>query len=138
MGQAWSVAVVGIYGRYQLRDYVVTADTGRVQPRPAAATAVGRVSTKDPESAASKHRVFGSSGLETKSQFKRLFGSYSAMAEALGITTSALSQWHEHLSKRQINELTGAYLNRFGAFDLFLVQRMRAEINAALAPRTTE
>lgn len=50
--------------------------------------------------------------IHTKSQAIELFGTATALAKALGITKSAVGQWAEELTQRQINEITGAALNQ--------------------------
>jgi len=46
--------------------------------------------------------------IETKSEAASLFGSKSALADALGITRQAINGWPENLSERQKNEVLGA------------------------------
>jgi transcriptional regulator with XRE-family HTH domain len=46
----------------------------------------------------------------TKSQARKLFGSQTAMAQAMGITSGAISQWPEMLDQRTVDELVGAAL----------------------------
>ena len=50
--------------------------------------------------------------IKTKSDAKLVFTSFKAMAEALGINPSALSQWPEDLTERQVNEITGAAIRK--------------------------
>lgn len=49
--------------------------------------------------------------LKYKSQAVQWFGSQVAMARALGIGKSALCEWPEKLSQRQINEILGAAIS---------------------------
>lgn len=44
----------------------------------------------------------------TKSQALEVFGSVNAMADAIGVTPGAISQWPDDLSIRQQNEVVGA------------------------------
>ena len=48
--------------------------------------------------------------IKTKSKAASLFGSKSALADALGITRQAVNGWPEKLTERQSNEVTGAAL----------------------------
>lgn len=48
--------------------------------------------------------------LRTKHDALKLFGSYTAMADALGVNKSAISQWEDDLTQRRIDELMGAAL----------------------------
>lgn len=48
--------------------------------------------------------------IKTKSEAKAIFGSNNAMAEALGVTPGALSQWSEILNTSQIDRVAGALL----------------------------
>ena len=46
--------------------------------------------------------------IKTKSQAVNIFQTATALANALGITKSAIGQWKDELTERQINEVTGA------------------------------
>ena len=46
--------------------------------------------------------------MKTKSEAREQFGSYTAMARALGISNQAVYMWPEQLSQRQADELMGA------------------------------
>lgn len=58
-----------------------------------------------------QHATLVSMNIKTKSQAIELFRTATALAKALGITKSAVGQWPEELTNRQINEITGAALN---------------------------
>ena len=44
----------------------------------------------------------------TKTDAIQLFGSQTALARALGLTDSAVSQWPEELTQERIDRVTGA------------------------------
>lgn len=44
----------------------------------------------------------------TKSEAIKIFGSGAEMARALTVTASAVSQWPEQLTQRQIDQVVGA------------------------------
>lgn len=48
----------------------------------------------------------------TKTEARKLFGTWTALAEACGITPSAVSQWPEELSRRETQRVIGAAVQR--------------------------
>ena len=46
--------------------------------------------------------------ITTKTQAAALFGTYTKLADTLGVTKGAISQWPEKLTVRQQNEVMGA------------------------------
>lgn len=46
--------------------------------------------------------------ITTKAEAAKLFGTYSALARALGLTKQAVNQWPDELTIRQQNEVVGA------------------------------
>jgi hypothetical protein len=48
--------------------------------------------------------------IKTKTQAAAIFGNYSRLGRALGVTKGAISQWPEKLNTRQQNEVMGAAL----------------------------
>lgn len=50
--------------------------------------------------------------IKTKKDARELFGSYRALAKALGLKDQTIYEWPENLTERQINEITGALFRR--------------------------
>lgn len=54
----------------------------------------------------------------TKTDAIQLFGSQTALARALGLTDSAVSQWPEELTQERIDRVTGAAIRLSGLYEL--------------------
>ena len=50
--------------------------------------------------------------IQTKRDCKKVFGTYTAMAEWMGLTRAAISKWPDNLTQRQIDEVTGAIIRK--------------------------
>ena len=52
--------------------------------------------------------------LTTKNQAIKAFGNKEILQRAIGVSRQAIDQWPDRLTKRQRNEVLGAYINLRG------------------------